>query len=116
MSRIDHMTAYHLAIDLVKRAGFELAFVSQKSESCYYFHPSRSRERTLRLSAHKSKKSPIGMSNVCARASFTPKETTHTETNVYNKVAFAIGRYFLEEPPPSRYEGKRGTWEHCKTL
>jgi hypothetical protein len=111
MSRIDHLTAYHLAIDLVKRAGFQLFQAASVSESCYYFHPGRGRDRLLRLSAHKSKKAPIGLSNICARATFTPKDPYHTEINVYNKVAFAIGRYFLEEPPPSRYAGKRGTWE-----
>lgn len=111
MSRIDNMTAYHLAIDLVKRAGFQFKNASLTSESCYYFHPGRGPDRLLRLSAHKSKKSPVGLSSVCARVSFTPNDPYHTEINVYNKVAFAIGRYFLEEPAPTRYYGKRGTWE-----
>lgn len=111
MPRIDGMTAYHLAVDLVKRAGFQFAHSASNSETCYYFHPSHGRSRLLRLSAHKSKHAPIGLSNVCARATFTPKDPYHTETNVYNKTAFAIGRYFLEPPPPSDYKGKRGTWE-----
>lgn len=111
MSRIDHLVAYHLAIDLVKRAGFQFAFAAMRTESCYYFHPGRGRDRLLRLSAHKSKHSPIGLNGICARASFSPKCKTHTETNVYNQVAFAIGRYFMEEPPPTKYLGKRCDWD-----
>ncbi len=32
MSRIDHITAYHLAIDLAKKAGFVFDHASQKTE------------------------------------------------------------------------------------
>jgi hypothetical protein len=117
--RIHNLDAYHLAIELVKRAGFQFAFAAMRSESCYYFHPGRGRDRLLRLSAHSSKHSPMGLNNVCARVSFTPNDPYHTKKNVYSRVAFAIGRYFMEEPPPSQYKGKRGSWEehrqdlHC---
>ena len=111
--KIDNLTAYHLAIELVKRAGFQFAFASMRSESCYYFHQGRGRDRLIRLSTHKSKHSPVGLNNVCARVSFTPGDPYHTEVNVYNKIAFAIGRYFMEEPPTSVYKGKKGTWEQA---
>ena len=109
LSRIDHLTAYHLAVDLVKKAGFRLVHASRSSESCYYNHPALP-DRRLRLSTHKSSKSPIGHSGVCARLSFSPKDQTHSELNVYNKVAFAIGRYFLTEPLPSEYKGPKESW------
>lgn len=111
MSRIDHLTAYHLAIDLAKKAGFVLDHVSQKSESCYYYHPSRGRRFLLRLSAHKSKKSPIGFSNVVARASFPPTDQNCFEASVLKKMIQTIGLYFLADAKVSEYRGKRGTWE-----
>lgn len=115
MPRLDHETAYHLALDLVKQAGFVLHNAAMNSESCYYFHPSRGRTCLLRLSMHSTKKTLIGMSSVCARVSFTAKDPKHTEINVYCKIASAIGRYFLEDPAPPRYRGKRGTWEKSET-
>lgn len=113
MSQIDHLDAYHLAIELVKKAGFEFSHASMSTESCYYVHPAR-RPYLLRVSAHKTKHSPIGLNNVVARVSFTKgeeKHGIHTERNVLNRVTWAVGQYFLNEPAPTRYYGKRGTWE-----
>lgn len=118
MSQIDYLEAYHLAIELVKKAGFEFGHASMSTESCYYFHPAR-RPYLLRISAHKSKQSPIGMNNVIARVSFTrgeDKHGIHTEKNTLNRITWAIGQYFLNEPKPSRYLGKRGTWENDTTV
>lgn len=114
MARLKHLDAYHHAIELAKKAGFVLSHVARTSETCYYYHPAVGTRKLLRLSTHKSKHVPIGMNAVVARASFTPKDNNHTPTNVYNKIAWAIGRYFLEEPKPSEYKGKRGTWEQRK--
>lgn len=114
--RINYLTAYHMAIELVKRAGFQFAFSAMKTESCYYFHPGRGRNYLLRLSAHKSKHSPIGLNNVCARVSFPPKCLVFTKKSVYNAVALAIGTYFLEDPPPSKYQGKRCDWDKREVL
>lgn len=110
--RIDHLAAYHLAIDLLKTAGFQLSNVSLRSETCYYWHPGRDKDHLLRVSTHASKKSPMGLSKVCAKVAFSPK-AIHTEFGVRQHVTFAIGRYFLNEPPPSRYLGKRAEWEYC---
>lgn len=107
--RIDHLTAYHLAIDLVKKAGFTLAHVSMNSESCYYSHPAR-HPLTLRLSTHRNK-SPIGLSNVVAKMTFSARDLYLTPTQVRNMVTWAVGSYFVRDPAPSRYHGKRGTWE-----
>lgn len=108
--RIEHMTAYNMAIDLVKQAGFVLDHVSGQTETCYYVHPSRP-GHLLRVSAHKSKRSPIGMNGVVARLTFTKKDQTLCPSLVLNRVKWAIGEYFLNDPRPSRYQGKRGTWE-----
>lgn len=113
MGQISYLEAYHMAIELVKKAGFTLHHVSTQTESCYYLHPARA-PLLMRLSAHKSKHSPIGLNGVVARASFTKgeeKHGSHSPTNVRNRVTWAIGQYFLNEPAETRYRGKRGTWE-----
>lgn len=117
MSRIDNVTAFHLALDLIKRAGFVHKFTAQRTESCYYCHPSTP-DRLIRVSSHSTKKSPIGLSGVYARLTFTPKDLHHTHLNVRNKVAFAIGAYFLGDTrqTPSEYRGKKGTWENSHDL
>jgi len=114
MSHLTYLDAYHMAIELVKKAGFTLHHASIQTESCYYVHPARA-PLLLRLSAHKSKHSPIGLNGVVARASFTKGEEKHghhTPANVRNRVTWAIGQYFLNDPQETRYRGKRGTWEN----
>ena len=111
MSRIDHIEAYHLAIVLAKKAGFVFHHASQKSESCYYYHPARGEDYLLRLSAHKSGKSRIGFSNVVWRVSFPETDRNCYRTSVYKRMTAAIGHYFLADKPEQQYRGKRGTWE-----
>lgn len=111
MSRIDHIEAYHLAIVLAKKAGFVFHHASQKSESCYYYHPARGEDYLLRLSAHKSGKSRIGFSNVVWRVSFPETDRNCYRTSVYKRMIAAIGHYFLADKPEQQYRGKRGTWE-----
>lgn len=112
MSRLDHLEAYHLAIELVKKAGFVLDHVSRQTETCYFKYPGLI--KLMRISTHRGKKSPIGHNNVCARVSFVkPKSLNvapHYESSVHLKIVEAIGNYFLTDPKPSRYKGKKGTW------
>lgn len=115
MSRLHYLDAYHMAIDLVKKAGFVFHHASQKSESCYYYHPSRP-DCLMRISAHKSGKSRIGFSDVVSKVSFPPKDLHCYEKSVRHKMTMAIGRYFLTDKPKSEYKGKRGTWENSGTL
>jgi hypothetical protein len=110
MSRISHMAAYDMAIELVKKAGFQLDHVSRQTETCYFYHPSR-RPLLMRVSAHKNNGSPLGLNNVLARVSFSYGEHMFTPTIVTNRVTWAIGQYFLGDPRPSKYKGKKGTWE-----
>lgn len=111
MSRdtLDHMVAYDLAREMVKKAGFRLHQVSMNSESCYFDHPGRPGV-LLRASAHKNK-SRIGHSNVVAKVSISPRFHDWTEFSVFCAVRLAIGNYFLKDLKPSEYRGKRGTWE-----
>ena len=110
-NRIDYLEAYHLAVDLVKSAGFAFSHASMQTETCYYSHPAR-HPLLLRISTHRSKKSPIGLNNVVARMTFTAKDTVHLNADlVTSRVKWEIGEYFLATPRPSRYHGKRGTWE-----
>lgn len=110
-NRIDYLDAFHLATDMVKSAGFQFSHSSMQTETCYYCYPAR-HPLLLRISTHKSKKPPIGLNNVVARMTFTSNDTTHLNADlVESRVKWAIGEYFLASPRPTRYQGKRGTWE-----
>ena len=110
MSQIDHITAYHLAIELVKRAGFVLDHVAMQSETCYYRHPSIKKGRLLRVSTHRGK-GRIGHNGVVSKVTCGAKDMHLNPRSVENQVIHAIGRYFLTEPKPFEYRGKRGIWE-----
>lgn len=110
---MDHAEAHHLALDLVKKAGFVLSTASSRSEACYYYHPARA-PLLLRIATHSSKRAPMGLQGrIIAKATFSSRDThPFSEAHVENVVAMAIGRYFITDPRPSEYKGKRGTWEH----
>lgn len=109
---MDHLDAYHFALDLVKKAGFKLHTPSMQSEACYYYHPARE-PLLLRIATHSQKRGGMGLSGVVARVTYSPKDKHDlSEEHVRNLLAMAIGRYFMDEPKPSRYYGKRGTWEN----
>lgn len=111
--RLDHVAAREHAAALLRKAGFVLHQVSQSSMSVYYFFPGRD-PYLLRVSDHPSKRDVIGMPNTVARLTISPKDQYLTEHHVENLVTMAIGRYFLGEPRPSRYFGKKGTWENVE--
>jgi hypothetical protein len=112
--KLDHVTAREHAVALLKKAGFILHQVSQCSTTVYYLHPART-PYLLRVADHRSKRDIIGQPNTVARLTISPKDQYLTELHIENLVATAIGRYFLNEPKPTRYYGKRGTWEDCQT-
>lgn len=101
-----HIAAYHMGIELLKKAGFEFHHASMQTDTCYYTHPSR-RPLLLRVSTHKSKKSPIGMNNVIARVTFSPKDLYLSEYRVTHMIKWAIGEYFLADQKQTRYDGKK---------
>ncbi len=107
---IDALTAFDFAISLAYQAGFNRSFVSMKTESCYFSHPGRDGV-LMRLSMHRNKGSPMGMNNVVARATFAPSNSHLSKYYVWNAMRFVIGDYFMRPIPPSKYKGKRGTWE-----
>lgn len=115
MSRFDHMAAFNLAIELVKKAGFVLDHVAMQSETCYYRHPCLKKGRLLRISTHRGK-GRIGHNGVVSKVTCGAKDMHLNPTSVENQVIHAIGRYFLTEPRPSEYRGRRGTWESIATL
>lgn len=106
-----YLEAHHMALDLVKKAGFILHTSSGVSEACYYYHPAR-RPLLLRIATHAFKGGPIGLRGlVVAKATYSRKELhPFSEAHVNNVLAMAIGRYFLGEPKPANYYGKKGTW------
>lgn len=108
---IDAITALEFAIKLAYQAGFTRAFISRKTESCYFKHQGRPGV-LMRLSMHKNSKSPIGMDPVVARAAFAPTNSHLSLYMVWNTMRFVIGDYFLRPAKPSSYRGRRGTWEN----
>jgi hypothetical protein len=108
--KLDHITARECAVALLRKAGFKLHQVSQSSTSVYYLHPARE-PYLLRVSDHRSKRDLIGLPFTVARLTISPKDQYLTEHHVENLVVSAIGRYFLGDPKPTRYYGKKGTWE-----
>lgn len=108
---MDNLEAYDLAISLVKRAGFILDHVAMSSETCYFRHPAIKKGRLLRVSTHRGK-GRIGHNGVVSKVTCSQRDMHLNPTSVENKVIHAIGRYFLTEPRPSEYRGKRGTWEN----
>ena len=88
MSGLDHITAYHLAIELAKKAGFLLHHASQKSESCYYYHPARGKSYLLRLSTHRSSRAPIGFNDVVAENPLQGQEARYGDPSVFLDGAF----------------------------
>jgi hypothetical protein len=104
--RLDHITAREHAAALLRKAGFRLHQVSQQSTSVYYFHPARE-PYLLRVADHPSKDGPMGLSLTVARLTISPKDRYLTERHIENLVTTAIGRYFLMDPKPSRYDGPK---------
>lgn len=106
---LDNVTYFNLAIELVKKAGFIIDHVAMNSETCYFRHPSIKKGRLLRVSTHRGHR-PIGHNGVVSKVTCSAKDMHLNNTTLENQVIYAIGRYFLTEPKPSEYKGKRGTW------
>lgn len=104
--RLDHIAAREHAVALLKKAGFALHQVSRSSTSAYYYHLVRA-PFLMRVGDHSSKHDVMGMPNTVARLTISPKDKYLTEKHVENLVANAIGRYFLTDPPPTRYDGPK---------
>ena len=109
--RLDHIAAREHAATLLRKAGFILHQTSLNSTSTYYLHPARE-PYLLRVADHPSKGQVIGLPNTVAKLTISPKDKYLTECHVENLVVMAIGRYFLSDPKPSRYFGRKGTWEN----
>lgn len=114
--------AHGRAIEALKSIGFQLRAVSQKSEACYFALPGRS--AVLRVATHRYKKSAIGLGPVVATLTFTdrgqrmPGHIRLSEVAFENRLYLAVGQYLFrcQNPPPSRYKGKRGTWEQPTSM
>jgi hypothetical protein len=113
---LDNREAFHYALELVKKAGFTLVTASSKTEACYFVHPQRDPYQ-LRIAMHKRKRAPVGMTPILSKVTILPSDRHgYSEEHTENLVAMAIGRYFLADPKPSEYYGKRGTWENPPAL
>jgi hypothetical protein len=112
------LEAVSRAGEILKAAGFELQKVSMKSEACYYGLPGR--HGSLRVSTHRNRRGTIGNDTTIATLTFhgngivgEPGFMICSEEKFQHMLVVAIGQYWLRsaQPKPSRYQGKRGTWE-----
>lgn len=106
MSRIGHIAAHSLAIELLKEAGFLVDHIASKTETVYMAHTS-STGKFMRVSTHKFNGSPMGLSGVAANCTLSNKDPYHTPMNVRNRVLFSIGQYFLGQARTSGYTGPK---------
>jgi len=115
--RVNIFEACERAAQMLLDAGFEFRYQSQVTETRYYGLPGRA--QNIRVSAHKSKRGPIGLPETVARITFHPGgcETANciaiSDESFEHMGAVAIGFYVMKSngPPKSRYRGKRETWE-----
>jgi len=115
--RVNIFDACERAGKMLLDAGFEFRYQSNITETKYYGLPGR--PHLLRVSAHKSKKEPIGVAETVARITFhtggceTPQHVAISDEAFEHMVAVAIGFYVLKSnrPMQSSWRGKRGTWE-----
>lgn len=98
-------------------AGFEFRYQSKRTETKYYGLSGR--PHNVRVSAHRSKKGPIGLAETVARITFhaggceTPQCIAISDEAFEHMVAVAVGFYMMKSNRPmnSSWYGKRGTWE-----
>jgi len=115
--RVNIFDACERAGAMLIAAGFEFRYQSQKTETKYYGLPGR--PHNLRVSAHRSKKGPIGLAEVVARLTFhdggceTPQHIAISDEAFEHMVAVAIGFYVIRSNREMRssWHGKKGTWE-----
>lgn len=121
--RYDPLELCTLAGERLKKMGFSVANVSMRSEAVYYRFPGRA--GLLRVSAHRVHMGhgTIGHSNTIAQITFAvgrkayrrgERHFIRTAGAIDHMIWLAVGQYFEREPKPSRYLGKRGTWEEAK--
>lgn len=115
--RVNIFEACERAGKILLAAGFEFRYQSNKTETKYYGLPGR--PHLLRVSAHKSKKGPIGMAETVARLTFhaggceIPQHIAVSDEAFEHMIAVAVGFYVLKSNSAmkSSWHGKRGTWE-----
>lgn len=115
--RVNIFDACERAGRMLLDAGLEFRYQSTKTETKYYGLPGR--PHLLRVSAHKSKKGPIGLAETVARLTFhagsceTPLHVAISDESFEHMIAVAVGFYVLKSNTEmkSSWHGKKGTWE-----
>lgn len=101
------------AIDLLKRIGFEKAYVSMKSEAVYFKFPGR--HGVLRVATHPTKRGAIGLDNIVAKLTFRgnsyddPEMMRCSDEKVDSMIWLAIGQYMVNSAVerPRQYTGPK---------
>ena len=119
--RINIFEACDRAGKMLLDAGFEFRYQSSITETRYYGLPGR--PHNLRVSAHRSKRGPIGLPETVARITFhadgceTPQHIAIADEAFEHMVAVAIGFYIMKSNRPmvSTWRGKKGTWASVRS-
>lgn len=87
-----------MASERLQQAGFELTYVSMKSEARYFSWPGR--KDLLRVAAHSRDNKTLGVGRTVAKLTFPPSSPIPgflriTETKAESMIAFAVGQYFM---------------------
>lgn len=114
--RINIFEACERAGQMLIESGFEFRYQSKITETKYYGLPGR--QHNIRVSAHKSKRGPIGVPETVAKITFhaggceTPQHIAISDEAFEHMVAVAIGFYMMKSTRPmvSSWRGKKGTW------
>lgn len=115
--RVNVFDACERAAAMLLAAGFEFRYQSSITETRYYGLPGR--PHNIRVSAHRSKKGPIGLAETVARITFhaggceAQNCIAISDESFEHMVAVAVGFYVLKSNGEMRssWKGKRGTWE-----
>lgn len=91
----DRLAMVDYAVARLKRAGFELAYASMKSEACYYRFPGR--DGVIRVAAHRygGAADYAVTLPVFACLTFGRQMRPRSDAALETVVALAVGRYFL---------------------
>lgn len=97
---ITTLEACATATTLLRKAGFEVAYVSMRSEAVYFRFPGR--PGVLRVADHAGGKGMPGLDRVLAKLTFLPHRLRKEpdtlaigDTSMHNLVCAAIGRYMI---------------------
>jgi hypothetical protein len=89
------------AMARLKDIGFTLAYVSMKSEACYFQYPGK--KGVIRVSAHRlkcnKKKNSINGNHIISKITFNKNAPAMSDYGFKRMMCDAVGTYFIDQSP-----------------